>query len=105
MCEKELIELIGKTEKLSWRCHTPNLLREIAGSNHLGAMTTAISIMQTLLVQLAAIAIEIDDPKFNSMMIRLTLYDQADPSSKDYNFEQVQEWLKLTEPKQCQNTS
>jgi len=93
-------EMISNTKRLGWRCHTPNLIHEIGDCNELGPVVPALRIFQTLLVQLSEVAIEIDNPKLNSMMVRLTLYSAGEPSNPDYNAKQIYEILELTEPPQ-----
>lgn len=85
------------SEKLQWKCHTPNLLKEIAliNTKGLGTMYHPINIFREILVQLADRCAELNDPELNALMCRLTLYDIADPESKDYNSKQVSEILKL----------
>jgi len=83
------------TQKLDWRVHTSGLFEEIINSNP----TTIIfrhplTILRSLLSEVAKRAIELNDPELHRLMIRLTLYSMADPKSKDYNPEMVNELLK-----------
>lgn len=64
------------SEKLQFDCHLPNLLREtIEGHPTPGPLVRAMSLTLPILRQLAARAIEIDDPELNVLMLRLALYD------------------------------
>lgn len=70
--------------KLDWKVHTSRLLEEILTNNNMGALVIPINIFKNVLVELTAEAIRIDDDRLNAIMMRLTLYDQGDPYSKDY---------------------
>lgn len=67
-----------KETLLKWRSHLPNLLIEIVEGNPT-AWTLRIPILLTreILTKVAERAIEIDDPKLNVLMLRLSLYDVA----------------------------
>lgn len=70
-----------------WKCHTPLLLKEIVKNNPTIAQTAArpIDIMAKILYCVADRARELGDEELNSLMCRLTLYSQSDPTSKDYD--------------------
>lgn len=73
-------------DPLHWTVHLPNLLREAVEGNPSGsALAIPMTITGHLLAELAQVALEIDDPRLHRMMLRLTLYDQADPQSEAYN--------------------
>jgi hypothetical protein len=85
-CYDEIVKMKKeKKQKLHWKVHTPNLLKEIAGNNETGILRIPLNIFQDLLRQVADRAVEINDEKLNCLMIRLTLYDNADPASPDYS--------------------
>lgn len=71
--------------KLEWRVHIPNLIAEILINPHLQIMRQPLLITRDLLSEVAKRAIEINDPRLNELMVRLTLYEQADPRSPDYD--------------------
>ena len=85
--------------KLHFRVHTTNLLKEIVdnsltvGKN--GVLFVPINQLRVLLCMVAERAAEINDPKLNALMIRMTLYEVADPESNEYNREIVNEHMKL----------
>lgn len=61
---------------LEWKCNTPGLIEEIANCcTDATALITPLRILQHMLEELAAVAIRIDDPELNVMMLRLSLYD------------------------------
>lgn len=84
---------ISKDEiHLMWKVHTTSLLKEMVECNdRMGIFKIPISIFTSILEQLAQRAIEINDDKLNAIMCRLTLYEEADPSSKEYDKEKVKE--------------
>jgi hypothetical protein len=67
------------TEQFGWKVHVPNLLREILNNPTTAVLAQPLNIFGNLLAQVASRAIEMDDPALNILMLRLTLYDQADP--------------------------
>lgn len=62
-----------------WKVHTPNLLQEILTNEGMGIMHKPLSIFGRLLAEVAERAAELNDPALNVLMLRLTLYDAADP--------------------------
>ena len=61
---------------LEWKCNTPGLIEEIGNCcTEAPALVTPLRILQRMLEELAAVAIRIDDPELNIMMLRLALYD------------------------------
>lgn len=76
--------------QLEWRANTPALLKEMVecgstNGNVMGAFRTPINIFLGILAEVAQRAIELDDPKLNALMCRLSLYDESDPYSDGYN--------------------
>lgn len=69
----------------AWKVHTPNLLKEIGGNPGLWALKVPLNIFADLLAQTAARASELNDPELNALMVRLTLYDVADPHSPGFD--------------------
>jgi hypothetical protein len=80
-------------KNLEWRVHTANLLNEILVNDGMAILEKPINIFGKLLAAVGDRATEIDDPKLNKLMIQLTIYSMADPSSPDYNQELVHEYL------------
>ena len=70
---------------LKWKCHTPNLFKEILVNKECAILLQPLRILLATLGEVAARAIELDDDKLNELMMRLTLYSCADPQSEDYN--------------------
>lgn len=71
--------------KLKWRCNTPRLFEEILLNPGTSILQQPLIIFRSILVEVAQRAIELNDDKLNLLMLRLTLYDCADPISENYN--------------------
>lgn len=63
---------------LEWKCHTPNLLREVMNNEGAEILAKPLEIFGHLLHRVAQRATELNDPELNILMLRLTLYDAAD---------------------------
>lgn len=68
-----------------WRVHTSRLLQEVGCNPSCAILAMPLNIFSGLLAQVATRAIELDDEQLNVLMMRLTLYDQADPYSPGYD--------------------
>ena len=71
--------------QLGWKVHTPNLLEEILRNQGAEALRVPLAIFGRLLEAVALRASELHDPEMDRLMVRLTLYEIADPQSKNYN--------------------
>lgn len=73
----------------SFRVHVPNLLRETFVSairpNDLAALRIPLNEFMGYLRILTARCSELNDPVLNKIMIDMTLYDESDFESKDFN--------------------
>lgn len=88
MCEK--------TNELTWKCNTHQLLKEIADCaipTNGGILKVPLNIFQALLAQVAKRCTELHDPVLDKLMCDLAMYEEADPYSKEYN----KEMLKIVE--------
>lgn len=89
MKKKKKIEDNFENISDQWKVHTPNLLGDIivnlSSSNNIGAIYQPINIFRKMLVELSEVAREIDDPRLHLMMCKLTLYENSDVSSKEYD--------------------
>ena len=72
-------------KSLPWTCHTPLLLEEILKNDQCYVFNKPLKIFGKMLGDVADRAVELNDPKLNLLMCRLTLYSQADPESPDYD--------------------
>lgn len=73
---------------LEFKVHTPNLLKEIveyALPKNNGMLFVPINQFRQLLIKVAERCSELNDPVLNKLMCQLTLYECADPDSKEYN--------------------
>ena len=69
-----------------WRVHTPLVIKEmIEGYPGPCPWIGPAKVMQNILIELAELAQEIDDPRLHRMMCRLTLYSVVETSSPDYD--------------------
>jgi len=71
-------------EKLEWKVHTSALLDEVLLNSGTGILATPLRIFRGLLHDVAVRASELNDPALNILMLRLTLYDAADPDKHSY---------------------
>jgi len=68
-----------------WKIHTANLLDEIVNCSGQAILAKPINILGKLLALVGERAAEINDPRLNALMCRLTIYTIADPLSADYD--------------------
>ena len=80
------------SRQLAWKVHTPNLLQEVLNNNSTQILLRPLQIMGHLLAAVATRAAELNDRKLNKLMLQLTLYEKADPGSKDYDPEVMKEY-------------
>ncbi len=78
---------------MEWRVNTVGLFKEVLENPGAGILHKPILIMLSLLEKVAKRAIELDDKELNKLMIRLTLYDRADPESENYDEKFIREYL------------
>jgi hypothetical protein len=78
---------MAKSVRMGWKVHTPNMLAEILKNPGMGIFVQPLSIFARLLAEVAERAIELDDPQLNILMMRLALYEQADPQK--HTFEEI----------------
>lgn len=81
-------------ENMTWRVHTPNLLKEVASNPNLLAAHIPLQILAHLLAQVGERAAQLNDRQLNALMMRLTIYSVADPESPDFDQNVVDEYLK-----------
>ena len=80
---------VSKT-RLHWKVHLPNLMQELINNTRIGVLSKPMVITCRILDKVATRAAELNDPELNALMCRLTLYEIADPASKDYDPEAVE---------------
>jgi hypothetical protein len=86
--------MMGMKQKIQWRVHTPNLLKEVLANSSAGILEKPLNILGKLLAMVGERAAELNDPELNALMLRLTIYSAADPDSPDYDQDVVDEYLK-----------
>ena len=77
-------QLVGRIA-CEWRVHTYHLLKEIADNSGQPILQKPMAIFGKLLAQVGERAAELNDPRLNALMLRLTIYAAADPESPDYD--------------------
>lgn len=73
------------TKTVEWRCHTPNLLKEVLKNPGTGILIGPLNIFRQLLAAVGERAAELNDPELNALMMRLTIYEAADMDRPDYD--------------------
>lgn len=76
-----------------WRVHTPKLLQEILQNPGTSTLSKPLNIFGRILFDVGEAAARINDPELNKLMIRLCIYEIADPDSPIYDPEKVNEIL------------
>ena len=74
-----------KDNYLYWRVNTAGLLQEIGNNGEMAVMRKPLMIFMGILSEVAKRASELNDPKMNSLMARLALYEITDPYNKEYD--------------------
>ncbi len=79
------------TQNLSgdWKIHTPNLLGEILENKGTSILTRPLQIFASKLTAIAARAIELQDKELLKLCCDLTLLEESDPKSENYDPELV----------------
>lgn len=74
------------TEKLQWKVHIHDLFTEIINGNKGNTIFKhPLNITQNILKEVAIRATELNDPKMNALMCRLSLYALSDPHDPAYD--------------------
>lgn len=68
-----------------WRVNTVTLLHELAGNAEISVAVIPLQILQNTLGEVAQRAAELNDPKLNTLMMRLALYEISDPTQPQYD--------------------
>jgi len=89
---------IATENRLGWRVHTAGLIAEILTNQTTGILKMPLAIFQQLLAQVGLRAAELNDPKLNELMTRLTIYPFADPKDKDHDPDLVNKILQTNQP-------
>jgi hypothetical protein len=78
-----------KVTTVHFKCHTPQLLTEICecalSTGNFGILKIPLNVLRNYLGLVAQRAAQINDPILNQLMCEMTLYEVADPYSKDYD--------------------
>ena len=85
-------------EEMQWKVHTPRLLEEVLENPQCAIMHIPINIFANLLHEVGERAVELDDPQLNALMLRLTLYEAADPYLPNHDAVAVAAYIKEHSP-------
>ena len=94
LTEKDIIE---KPEILQFKFHTPNFFKELVECGldiRMGIYKVPLNEFMRRLAELADIGRKIDNPLLHLWLFDMTLYEESDPESKDYNPKLRKELLK-----------
>ena len=87
-------EVIHK-DLVCWRIHTPALLKEILNNSQCAILRIPIKMFGDLLSQVGDRASQLNDPELNALMMKLTIYQVADPYTAEYDSSVVDQVIKL----------
>lgn len=76
---------VNTGEQMHWRVNTCGLLKEIQVNKGTAILAQPLQIFANILGEVAARALELNDPQMNALMCRLALYEQSDPYSPQYD--------------------
>lgn len=76
-----------------WKVSTVSLLNEVLENKGTWALRTPLNIFKDILAEVAERATEINDPILNALMLRLSLYEVSNPSSKEYDPSFVNDYI------------
>lgn len=68
-----------------WKVHATALLNEIAINANMSALKIPLNIFRDMLAEVATRASVMGDEAMDGLMMRLALYEQGDPYSKDHD--------------------
>jgi hypothetical protein len=77
--------LTSGTHQLEWKVHTQQLLQEILNNPGTEILSAPLNIFSFILWEVGVRAAELNDPELNALMMRLTIYEVADPYSEAYD--------------------
>lgn len=80
------------TKAAEWKVQTACLLQEILNNDGTAILTIPLQIFASLLADVASRASELNDRQLNKLMLQLTLYSAADPTSPDYDRKLMEEY-------------
>jgi hypothetical protein len=85
---------MSKSHELDWKIYTPGLLKEILSNNETQVLRIPLIIFAGILNDVAARASQLNDVILNQLMMKLALYEVADPKSKAYDPKLVSKYIK-----------
>lgn len=84
----------GKSMNHLIKVNTAGLFKEIVDSNdQMWIMSIPLQQILTILAEVGERAAEIDDPKLNALMMRLSIYAISDPASPEFDQDFVSDYI------------
>jgi hypothetical protein len=80
-------KILSNGENLEWRVCTPALLEEILNNKGCQILARPLQIFGHILAEVGERAAEINDPKLNALMCRLSIYAISNPYDPEYDKE------------------
>lgn len=97
------ITLNGVDVSNMWKVNTMQFLKEIANNPQCAILSQPINIFGRILYDIAERALELQDKKMIALCCRLSLYEQADPYSKEFDQKAMDKLMKEVYPEMYQN--
>ena len=88
-------EILNAGKTLSWRVNTPGLLNEILLNQSVAILNRPLEIFAAILAEVGERAAEINDPKLNALMCRLSIYSLSDPYNPEYDEKKCNEIIEV----------
>lgn len=80
-------DILTTGDNLYWKVCTAALLKEILNNPGTAILSKPLQIFADILYEVGERAAEINDPKLNALMCRLSIYAESDPYNPEYNKE------------------
>jgi len=81
---------------MKWRVNVPGMLHEIVENNPTTwIFRSPFNILMEILTELATRCSQLDDPKLNELMVRMALYEVANPGSKEFNLKEMERIISM----------
>lgn len=86
---------------MDFKIHTPNFLKELCDcglDRRMGIYKIPLNQLRQKLIELAEIGRKINNPLLNLWLFDMTIYEESDPESKDYNIKLRDKIIKKIKP-------
>lgn len=72
-------------ELTEFKVHLPNLFKEVLNNAGTSILNVPLKLTLGIMEELAELAVRLDNPELNVICLRLALFEQGNPESKDYD--------------------